>query len=380
MTVVNSKILIFIDWYKPGFKAGGPIRSISNIVDHLNEFYDFYIVTRDTDYLETIPYTTILKNSWNKIDNASVYYLSNTNCTANKISKLIQEINPQLVYCNSLYSYFFTLVPIFYANKYKIKTVLAVRGMLSQGSLAVKSKKKKFFLTFFKFINYFNDVIFHATTLDEKQAIENTFGKYIKIHIAENLPQTKKGSFLKKLKIENELKIISVARIAPEKNTLFAIEILKNCKEKIQFDIYGPIYNQIYWDDCLKAISNVPDNIKIQYNGILNHNDLEKTLNDYHCLLLPSTGENYGHIILEAMQYSCVPIISDRTPWRNLEIQKIGFDISLDDTLIFSEKIDLLAKMNNEEFQIWSKNSYQLGSNKSSCENLIRDYKKLFSN
>jgi hypothetical protein len=71
---MKSRILIFIDWYKPGFRAGGPIRSISNLVSQLNTNYEFYIITRDTDYLETTPYSNIKTNEWNDIDNAKVFF------------------------------------------------------------------------------------------------------------------------------------------------------------------------------------------------------------------------------------------------------------------------------------------------------------------
>lgn len=55
---MKPTILIFIDWYKPGYKAGGPIRSVSNMVDALKDDFQFYIITRNTDYLETTPTPT----------------------------------------------------------------------------------------------------------------------------------------------------------------------------------------------------------------------------------------------------------------------------------------------------------------------------------
>ena len=165
----RKKILIFIDWYKPGFKAGGPIRSISNLVDQLHEKVAIYIVTRNTDYLESISYTTVKTDEWNTIDGAQVFYLSSQNTTAKTIKNLIKEVQPNTVYCNSLYSYYFSLLPIYIAKKLHIRVVLAVRGMLSKGSLGVKSRKKLFFLQSAKFIGYFKNVIFHATTLDEKK-------------------------------------------------------------------------------------------------------------------------------------------------------------------------------------------------------------------
>jgi len=376
--MVKKKILIFIDWYKPGFKAGGPIRSISNLVDQLYNKAEIYIITSNCDYLENTPYKSIKTNEWNNIDNAQVFYLSKQNTNAKNIKKLIEEIKPDTIYCNSLYSYYFSLLPIYLAKKLKIRTVLAVRGMLSKGSLGVKSIKKTFFLKSAKFIGYFKDIIFHATTDVEKMEIEDTFGNDAKIIVANNLLQIKSLSFVKKQKNTNKLKLVSVARISPEKNTLFAIESLKNCRNNIVFDIYGPIYNQEYWLNCQAAINQLPNNIVVNYKGALNHNELDETLKNYHALLLPSTGENFGHIILESMLNSCVPVISDKTPWRDLENKKIGFDIPLEDKQLFSEKIDFLAAMDQEKFDEISINAYLFGTKINSEQEDIEAYKKLF--
>lgn len=376
---MKPKLLIFIDWYKPGYKAGGPIRSISNIVDQLHEEFDFYIVTSNCDYLENIPYQTVKTDDWNSIDNAKVFYLSKQNTNVKRIKNLIQEVNPDSIYCNSLYSYYFSLLPIYIAKKLKIRTILAVRGMLSKGSLGVKSRKKTFFLKSAKFIGYFENVIFHATTDDEKNDIVNAFGKNSKIVVANNLPQKKSITFIKKHKNTNELKLISVARISPEKNTLFAIEILKNCRNNIVFDIYGPIYNQEYWEKCKIAINHLPKNVIVNYKGVLNHDDLDTTLTNYHALFLPSTGENFGHIIIEAMINSCVPIISDKTPWKDLESQKIGFDLPLENKELFAEKINFLTSLSDENFCEYSFNAYQFGVKINSNHQSIEAYKQLFN-
>lgn len=226
---MKPKILIFIDWYKPGFKAGGPIRSISNLVSQLNHQYDFYIVTRNTDYLETTPYATIKTNEWNEIDGANVFYLAAENTNKTTIKKLIQGVNPTLIYCNSLYSPKFTLTPIRIAKKLNIKTVLAVRGMLSEGSLSVKSHKKKVFIQLMRTIGLFSQTTFHATNENEKNDIVKALGKNIKVVVAQNLPELKNIAYLPKQKEVGQLKMIFVGRVAPEKNTLFAIEVLKNC-------------------------------------------------------------------------------------------------------------------------------------------------------
>lgn len=376
---MKPKILIFIDWYKPGFKAGGPIRSISNLVSQLYTDYEFYIITRDTDYLETTPYSTIKTNEWNEINGAKVYYLSTENTNKTTIKKLIQGVNPRLIYCNSLYSPKFTLTPIRIAKKLNINTVLAVRGMLSEGSLSVKSHKKKIFLGLMKTIGLFNKTIFHATTIDEKNDIFKTFGNKTKVVTAQNLPEHKNISYIPKQKEENQLKMAFVGRIAPEKNTLFAIEVLRNCTQQIELDIYGSIYSQNYFEQCKNAINQLPSNIVVNYKGVLNHDLLDNTLKKYHIIYLPSTGENFGHSIIEGMSNSCVPVISNKTPWQNLEQKNIGFDIDLNQPNKFIETIDNLAKMNEEEFNQLSKNAYNFAQTIINDNQLKEEYHKLFN-
>ena len=374
----KKRILIFIDWYKPGFKAGGPIRSISNLVDYVSDKLDIYIITSNTDYLDDKTYKTVKSDQWNKVDNASVHYLSNTNTNYKNIKKLITEINPNTIYCNSLYSLYFSLIPLYIAKNKNIKNILAVRGMLSEGSLGVKSLKKKLFLRASKILGLFNTCSFHATNAAERKDIQNTFGINTPITIAQNLPEKKEINFLPKQKEPNSLKLVFIGRIAPEKNTLFALEILKLVTSNINFDIYGPIYAEDYWEKCKAVINQLPSNIVVNYNGVLEHSKIDETLKKYHALFLPSTGENFGHIIIESMINSCIPIISDKTPWRNLSQKSIGFDIGLDRINQFSETINHLALLDEKETNSMAKNAHQFAHNIINDKKLIEDYYKLF--
>ena len=57
-------VLVFVDWYKPGYRGGGPVRSMINMVDHLGDQCHFHIVTADTDYTNTQPYPGIVPDQW----------------------------------------------------------------------------------------------------------------------------------------------------------------------------------------------------------------------------------------------------------------------------------------------------------------------------
>jgi glycosyltransferase involved in cell wall biosynthesis len=314
---LKQKLLIFTDWYKPGFKAGGIIRSTSNLVDHLSNHFEIFIITRNTDYLEEVPYNSIKNNQWNTIDNSEVYYLSKDNIQRKNIKNLILEIKPDIIYCNSLYSVFFTLIPLHLSKKLKIKTVLAVCGMLSQGSLGIKKNKKKFFLQLSKKLSLYKNATFHASNEQEKSDIINAFGENYAIKIAQDFSEKKDIPFQYKERTSDQLNLVYIGRIAPEKNTLYALEVLNDVKSNVTFDIYGPIYSKEYWSKCEAIIQKLPSNITVNYKSILDHSKIDQTLTNYHVLFLPSTGENFGHVIIEGMINSCIPIISDKTPWRN---------------------------------------------------------------
>src|SRR5687768_14370742 len=141
----KKKILIFIDWYLPGYKAGGPIQSCANLVAHLKDEFDFSIVTRDTDYCETIPYKTVKSDAWNLLpDGTRVYYFSGKKLNRKNIKKILDTEEYDDVYLNGIFSTYFTLTPLYYLNLRKSrKVIIAARGMFARGALRVKRIKKK---------------------------------------------------------------------------------------------------------------------------------------------------------------------------------------------------------------------------------------------
>ena len=57
---------------------------------------------------------------------------------------------------------------------------------------------------------------------------------------------------------------------------------------KIKFDIYGPIESDDYWNECKKAIKELPSNINAQYIGMLTQEEVAPTFMKYDCFLLLS--------------------------------------------------------------------------------------------
>ena len=49
------------DYCLPGFKAGGPVRSLSSLVEALGDEILFHIVTRDSDLSDNEPFSGITR-------------------------------------------------------------------------------------------------------------------------------------------------------------------------------------------------------------------------------------------------------------------------------------------------------------------------------
>jgi glycosyltransferase involved in cell wall biosynthesis len=380
--VQKKKILIFIDWYLPGYKAGGPIQSVANLVAHLKDEFEFSIITRDTDYCETIPYPSVKSDEWNMLPNGvKVFYISQNNLTRTTIKKLIRKSDFDVVYINGIYSLYFTLLPLFYLRKkHDKRVVVAARGMFAESALNVKKSKKTFFLRAVRTLRLFDKVFFHATNEIEKKDIRKTMGDVFEVRTAANLPQKNTLEKLPhRVKVYGELHMVNIARIAPEKNLLVALKILKNVKSNVSFDFYGPVYNQDYWKECQLAILELPVNVKATYKGSLSSDKVLDVLSTYHCMYMPTQGENFGHIILQALMAGCPVIISDQTPWKHLEDKKIGWDLPLSNLTDFAKYIDLLSETNQADFDTLSANAFYYANHYIANTEILEQNRHLFA-
>lgn len=360
----KTKVLIFIDWYLPGFRAGGPIRSCANLVERLKQYYDFYIITRNTDYTAVTPYTTVTSDSWNEANGTQVYYLSKPTLKSGNIRKLIQEVNPDVVYINGIYSFYFSILPIILSKQMGYRNILvAGRGMLAQSAIHVKGLKKKLFFKLANFFKLYRGVVFHATNPEEAMDIRAAVSEDVAIKVAPNLPEAlpvEEKENVERIKEPGILHLVSIARIAPEKNTGFALEVLQRFKGqgKIKLDLYGPVYNQAYWEECKAIIAQMPATISVAYKGSLEKEKVHETLQQYHALFMPSKGENFGHIILESLTAGCPVLISDQTPWRNLGKVGVGYDLPLNDIPAYLAALTELLQLNREQFNFLSDKAF----------------------
>lgn len=374
----KKKLLIFIDWFVPAYKAGGPISSVRNLCSALEDIYEIYVVTSNKDLGETEPLENIVSNQWIEMSNFKVIYLPFEQQTKENYIKIYKEIKPNIVHLNSLFSKYFTLYPLAILRNAQTKIVVSPRGMLGPESLKIKPLKKLLFFAMTKSTGLFKKVTWHASSSIESLEIQKYFRKKASIFIAPNFsyfPAENKNYLEKKA---GEINLISVGRISPIKNIDFLLQALATVTGKINCKIIGPIEDTSFYEQCESLAKKLPASFKIEFIKGVNHEELDKMHCDSHLFISPTKNENFGHSIVEAMGHGCPVIISDKTPWKNLAQKKVGNDLALV-LSDFSETIQRYVNMDGEEFTTYRKNSRKLASEIFYAGETLDQYKNLYN-
>ena len=378
---MKKKILILNGWFLPGFKGGGPVQSCNNLIQNLHDEFDFYVLTSDRDLKDKEPYKNVKINEWNKLYNANVYYLSPDKQNFKGIKEIINSIDFDAMYLNNYFNFKFTITPLLLKKFHKIKnirTILAVRGDFTAGCETKKIKKYTFIFVS-KILGIYNNILWHATNENEKKDILKKFPK-ANIVVIPNLKEKYVEKKLSIIKKENELKLVFISRIAPIKNIKYALNVLNSIKSgKVIFDIYGPIEDEKYWNDCKDVINGLPSNVTVNYKGELQHDQIASTYQKYHVCFYTTLGENFGHAIVEAMMNNCICLISKGvTPWDGY-IYKLHLGSELNNKDGFINDINKLLKMNQKEFEGLVKLNNDFIKNNNDDKIEIDKYNILFS-
>jgi len=368
------KILIFIDSFFPGEKGGGTIVSIKNLAKLLHEEFDILICTKNHDLNTKKTYERIIPNKLSKFENLDVLYLDKINVSI--LKKTITDFTPDIIYINSFFSVLSIMVIFINNFQSPKKIVISPRGELQENALKIKFLKKFFYLKLFNFFKFSRDLVFLSTSDIEKSCVKNLF-RNNKLAVIPNIVDLQ--DFKPICKNENFLKLVFFSRIVKKKNLLFALTCLAEVKYDVVFDIYGPIEDNAYWNKCLNVIKNLPSNIIINYKGCIPNSEVYQRIREYHALLLPSVSENFGHAIVESMVAGLVPIISNNTPWVNLQDSNAGWSLSLNDKDSFVEAISSLCLLTSKNFSLMSKNSIDFIHSKIDNKKAKKDLQLFFS-
>lgn len=317
----HVRVGVFAGLYPPAKLGGGPIRSVHSLVNTSCKTFELFILTSDRDLNGELP-LLVKRNTWAELDGAGVYY-----ATISSPRKLLRGIHalkqkkPLLLHFNSFFNPQLTILPLLlwrFGYWGRVKILLSPRGEFGEGALGRRSLKKRVYIAVFRLLGIQRHVIWHSTAPHETEAIRAMWGEDARIIYRENdtlLPP--KAVSPKRVKAD-PLRLVYLSRIVEHKGLHLALTALAGVSAPVVFDIYGNPEDAAYVRHCEEIVSELPGNVAVRFLGSLSPDQVQSVLGEYDALLLPTAGENFGHVIAEALAASVIVVTTPTTPWTEI--------------------------------------------------------------
>lgn len=341
---------MFAPAFGPALAAGGPARVLTNLIAELREEYDFEVFTNDRDHGSREPFTA-LDIASSALDGAKITYVNVKSCRGWLL--MFRETRGRrfdLIILNSYWNVAFSLAPACAVALKILRGPLLVmpRGELESGALELKHRKKSACDPFYKFLYRRGAALFGATSPTEAQNILEKFPGAQVLVTRNDHPDrmTFHGGSLSR---DSVLRLLFLGRIHPTKGLRELLLALRHCSGEIHLRIAGPVGDESYWRLCLDLVSRLPANVVVDVLGLVGRDDVQGLLHYSDLLAMLTAGENFGHVIAEAMQAGCPVLLTDKTPWTDVVLNG-GGELVLDrsDTFALSRALDSWAALDGE--------------------------------
>lgn len=358
------RVLVSVPYYLPGFKAGGPIQTLKNMVERLGDEIEFSLLTADRDLGDAQPYPDVPIDQWHTLGKARVCYLSPKERRLTCWRRRLNELEYDVLYLNSFWHHDsrcalwlrrLGLAP-------RRPTIVAPRGEFSPGAYRLKALKKQAYLSLARWFGLCRDVLWHASTTREEEDIRSMIGRSVSVVCAVDLtPAGEYSNSLQRAKLPGAATIALVGRVSRMKNVDYALRVLAEVHGDVEFRILGPREDREYDAECAALAERLPAGVRATMVGGVPPEDIGRELAAAHLMFLPTRGENFGHAIIEALRAGCPALVSDQTPWRDLERHGAGWVVPLDQPERFRAVVQQVIDMPEAEWRAWSNGARQFG-------------------
>jgi glycosyltransferase involved in cell wall biosynthesis len=365
-TPAKPKILALLGCYLPGFNSGGPVRTVSCMVEALAPHFEWKLVTLNHDSGREEVYTSVRTHEWNQVGSGQVYYIPRW--TMATIARIAHEVKPDILYLNGFFST--SSITALLARRRgmqpSVPIVLATRGDMAGGALGLKSAKKRSYMHLARMARLYRGLLWHASSEREKAEMLDQLGAFgvtpETIHVAPDL-----GFGYEMRPVEKPEKrpgaahFVTLGRLVRMKNPLFSIERLAELKGEVSLDVFGPAQDPELHSEFERRIASLPPNVSVKLHGPVEPDRVLDELSQRHFFLLPTLGENYGHAIIEGAAAGCPLVISDRTQWLGLEQQGVGWDLPLDEISRWRQVLQTCVDMGQQDYRTISHRAAEFG-------------------
>jgi glycosyltransferase involved in cell wall biosynthesis len=345
-------VLVLLGAFWPGNDASGPNQSFLSMARALSGTFSFRVVALDRPTYSSDQRPAEL-GRWHEQDGNTVRYVTHSSLGARDLLEVLRGTDYDVVMLNGFFDHRLTIPSLLLRRLGRIPsrpTILSTRGEFAEGALSLKSGRKRTYLTLARRLGLHRDIFLHATGPREAEDIKGVYPYSRGVLVAPIIRQLaalpapcETGPRL------GPLRLAFLGRITPVKNLDFALGVLNKVRSPVVFHIFGPIQDADYWQECQRIIQTLPSNVSVMHKGEIANATVPAVLAGYDLLLLPTLGENFGHAILDALEAGLPVLISDRTPFQDLERHGAGWSLPLEGPGRFAEAIETIAALSEDE-------------------------------
>lgn len=305
-------------YFVPAYRGGGPIRTLEALIAEHSDSLDVSVICTNTDLGSPRP-IDVPVDSFVSQSGASVYYVN----WASILSRLraiavIRSLASDFLYINSLFSIWFSIIPLACSKLRFIspqRIVIAPRGELGRGALAISSRKKRVYLLLARRAGLHRSVTWHASSEVEKREIVAHFpGAEVVVRENEvNLPELSLAPM--DAPDQDRLSSVYIGRLSPKKGLHLLLIALKEVSLPVSLDIFGEFEDGAYKEQIETLLMGLPPHIIVTLNGPIDHSLVRQTFSKFELFLFPTLHENFGHTIAESLSASCPVMLMDVTPF-----------------------------------------------------------------
>jgi glycosyltransferase involved in cell wall biosynthesis len=349
------------------------------------------------------PYANIKRGEWITVEKAQVLYLSDARINAFGLWSILLRTPHDVLYLNSALSAGFSIIPMLLRRLRLVPrrpVIVASRGQFSTGALALKSLKKRSFIAIAGLFRLYQQplVTWQASTSQEESEIRLALqhGGFVpRTSVALNLLQ---HSFSRSGRIGDvscvneppdadsthkvcgQLNAVFLSRISPKKNLLGVLKALMTVRGAVRLTVYGPLEDTTYWQSCLDVIKELPKGTDVHYGGVVQNKLVGPTLSQFQVFVFPTFGENFGHVIAEALMAGCPVLTTDATPWEEIQTCGAGTIVRGTDTADVAAAIQRHIDMDGAAQLRMSSAAKALGGRRAADPEAIEQNRALFVN
>jgi glycosyltransferase involved in cell wall biosynthesis len=222
------------------------------------------------------PYDTVHTGEWTPFGKAQVLYMRPSDVTFAKLLHVIDATKPAVIYLNSFLDPVFTQ-RILWARRLgffrDIPIILAPRGELSSGALALKHRRKRLYIGLSRAARLHSRVAWQASSEHEKsdilRALPWVSPESVRIAMDLASAEAPHAVCAHERPPGAPLRVCFLSRISPMKNLDFAITAMAQVQTPVDFTIYGPQSTPTYWALRESLIAELPAHVSVTYGGVV---------------------------------------------------------------------------------------------------------------